>query len=404
MGEQPTATPAPRGSQAAALRALRAGSGLTVTELMAATDLSRPTIHAACEELVRAGLALETEAPSRPATRGRPPRSFSFNARATYVLGVDVGATSVRSMLTDLGTHILGEAETTGLSADLSAAERISVIRTCMRRSMSTAGVRASDITSVGVGMPAPVRLDRRVIALPDYLRDLPDADIAAALAESTTWNVLIENDANLAGLAETRIGAAQGQTDVITVLAGERLGAGVILDGRLLRGAGGATGELSFARLIEGVDGAYGIGMLARTFGQRAATDESTSTALQDRCDGDPADLTSEDVFRCAAEGDRIAQDCIHRATGQVARILEVLQLALDPATIVMSGGIAQAPGVLDALRAHAPLLPESELHPPTIVGSTLAHRAVATGAATLAIEDVWSRLTADPMLLVSQ
>lgn len=403
MTSQPAGPAVRRANQEAVLRALHERTEATASELMAATGLSRPTIHAVCEELAAANLVVEIDSLDRPAARGRRPRSYAFNAGSAYVVGIDFGYSTTRAVTTDLRGTVHGEA-TEPIPDGTAARGRIKAVRSCLGQAIRSAGITRGAVRAVGVGMPAPVGDDNRVVALPAYLRDLPKADVAAAISGRDRWPVLLENDANLAVIAETRVGAAQGARDVVALLAGERLGAGVVLGHRLLRGAGGATGEISWASLVRGVDGAYGIGHRAREAGREAlgSAGERERRVLAERCHNDPEQLTAEQVFQAAAAGDALARRVAASATEPVARVIVLLQLLLDPAQIVVSGAVADAPALVDTLEQHLPNLPENVLHPVRLVASTLGARAVALGAACLAVDDVWRQLEQDPQLLV--
>ena len=91
------------------------------------------------------------------------------------------------------------------------------------------------------------------------------DVGLRSALKELHGWTVLLENDANLAALGERWRGSGAGVDDLVVLLAGERLGAGVMESGRLLHGRGGAAGEMGYLDMVEGVGSSDGIAALAR-------------------------------------------------------------------------------------------------------------------------------------------
>ena len=126
-----------------------------------------------------------------------------------------------------------------------------------------------------------------------------------AALAELVGATVLAENDANLAALGERWRGAARGVDDLAVLLAGERLGVGLIESGRLLHGSQGGAGEMAFLDRVEGVGNADGIALLARMWGAEAAAARS-ETAIAELAGGVPGAVTAEMVF--AAAGRAIA------------------------------------------------------------------------------------------------
>ena len=119
-------------------------------------------------------------------------------------------------------------------------------------------------VLAVGAGIAAPVDRDGKVLAT-QHFWSLFDVGLRAALKELHGWTVLLENDANLAALGERWRGSGAGVDDLVVLLAGERLGAGVMESGRLLHGRGGAAGEMGYLDLVEGVGSSDGIASLAR-------------------------------------------------------------------------------------------------------------------------------------------
>ncbi|MEU4287616.1 ROK family protein [Kribbella sp. NPDC026596] len=176
----------------------------------------------------------------------------------------------------------------------------------------------------------------------------------AGAVGTGLDCPVLVENDANLAVLGERWCGAAEGVDDVIEVLAGERLGAGLYLGGNLIRGTTGAAGELKMASMVEGVDNTDSIGFLARQFGAAAVASargprtKAGRSALFSAVEGDPAAVTSQLVFDVARGGDPLALDVVERVVVRIARVLALLHTLLNPELIVIGGAVAEAGDLL--------------------------------------------------------
>ena len=160
--------------------------------------------------------------------------------------------------------------------------------------------------------------------------------------------------DANLAVLAERWHGVAHGVDNVVLVLAGERLGAGIVVDGRLVRGAGGAAGELAFLEVVEGVGDTHGIGAVARMSGQgvvrRQRSARSGRAALYELATGDPDRVTGEMVATAARRGDPAAEDILRGVAERTARMVGVLRGLLDP-ELVVTGAVRRA---LDQVHAE--------------------------------------------------
>jgi hypothetical protein len=138
-------------------------------------------------------------------------------------------------------------------------------------------------------------------------------------------------------------------------VLAGERLGAGILMDGRLVRGRAGGAGEMSYLYLTEGVNDAHGIAAGARELGERAVA--------QGWAAPEPGQVTAETVLNAASAGDEVAMDIVDRLGRRFARVAATLDLLLDPDLLVFGGAVAQAGEVfLPAIQRHLPAALEPE------------------------------------------
>ena len=162
------------------------------------------------------------------------------------MLGLDIGAATTTAAVADLRGTILGRSSEGFRAADIPAEERIAVVDRACRRALSAAGTVPDKVLAVGAGIAAPVDRDGKVLVT-QHFWSLFDVGLRAALKELHGWTVLLENDANLAALGERWRGSGTGVDDLVVLLAGERLGAGVMESGRLLHGRGGAAGEMGY-------------------------------------------------------------------------------------------------------------------------------------------------------------
>ncbi|WP_284527807.1 ROK family transcriptional regulator [Microbacterium sp. T2.11-28] len=369
----------------------------TASEVMAATGLTRSTAIEAMDTLAEMGL-LEELPNARLAgdyRKGRPARRFALRADAAVLLGVDAGHARITATVTDLRSRALASHETAHeIDSEGPDARRGAVLAT-IDEALARAGRTRGDVLAVAVGVPAPVDAAGRSPRHPHRFWERMNP----GLAEALDWApiVRIDNDASLAAVAEGAVGAATGCTDYITLLAGDRLGAGVVVDGHLLRGSHGGVGEMVAFDHVEGVGSAHGLGAMAATWA-RAAVDEGRLSP-----DGALAGLSSDDldgrrVLEAAAAGDPDAREIAARVGGALARIVSVLGSMFDPQRVVVSGAIAA--GIDDVVRAARLALP-TDLHlpAPELVVSTLGADVVVTGAVWAAADaartaalDVWA------------
>jgi len=369
------------------LAVLSAADGpLTGSDLLAATGLTRATVHAVCNDLIRLGWVRELAARRESGSQlGRPSRWFEFNERAGYVLGVDIGAHSSTLLLADLRGSTLA-AERVLVEPGEPVAQLGLQVRQAALRAAANADARIDDILVIAMGFAA--RVDRTGKVLSESPVDQAAYDARrAALTELVGATVLAENDANLAALGERWRGAAKGVDDLAVLLAGERLGVGLIESGRLLHGSQGGAGEMAYLDRVEGVGNADGIALLARMWGAQAAT-ARPETAILALAGGVPGAVTAEMVFAAARQGDRAARDILDRLATRLATVIATLGTIFNPELLVVAGAVSQAAGAL--LVGINEQLPALTVTPPRVATSTLGESVVSIGAVRLALNHV--------------
>lgn len=385
-------------SALAVLEALRPAGPLTAGDIMETTGLSRPTVHAACEELIRLGWAVEREGqrPGEEARTGRPARRYEFHARAGLVVGVDLGVATVRALVADLRGTVVGAARRRLGPPPLVPGERLGVVRAAVEEALREADVAPSAVLAAGLGVPAAVDVRTGQVRAAEYhLPDLTGVDLRTAPWEAFGWTGQVGNDANLAALAERWRGAAAGADDAVVLLAGERLGAGLVLGGALARGSHGGAGELRFLDLIPGA-AATGIGLWARVLARRGragrADDLSVPTSAEVAETGGPL---AEEIFAAARAGEAWALRVVDGVSDRMALALTPVVTLLDPGLVVISGAVAASCDVLlprleSRLAAMVPW-------PVRLAASDLGADVVVMGSIRLALDDVEARLVVE-------
>ena len=345
------------------LDTLRSGGPLRVTELMASTGLSRPTVDAVADDLIRLGWVAEVATSER--ARGRPARSLAFRADAGYVFGVDIGEVKVRTAVADLRGSVVAERV-----REFAGEERLPVIRRTIGATLADAGVARGELLSSCVGCTGAMDTPRGRVLFSSVFED--DYDLAGSMARSLGRPVVIENDCNLAVIAERWCGAGAGLDDLVCILAGERIGAGIMVGGTLMRGHAGAAGELAFLGAFEQEHGAHGIAQLVRKLSGEAP----------------------EAVFTAAGAGDEEALAIVERAERWAGHGIVTTAQIVNPELVVIGGGVARAGEVLLApLRTR---LQRMVRRPPRLAASPLAERGPLLGAIRLALDELEPRLLA--------
>jgi predicted NBD/HSP70 family sugar kinase len=401
----PTSLMLRRMTASAVLDALRAGGPMTGSDLISATGLARPTVHVVCNDLIRLGWIRETESrrPTGDTRRGRPARCYEFQSRAGFVLGIDA-TDRVTVCLADLRGDRMAEASRPLAHVSVPADERLAAICRATDSVLSSAAVDPGRVLAVTVGVPTPVDAAGRPVGREAYVPGLPGRDLGPEIGGRHGWPVLVENDANLAAWGERWRGVAIGVDDLVVMVADERLGSGLFLGGRPIRGHAGGAGELRFLELIEQVGSTYGIAYLVRTLGAEAVADPrlrgsagGRGRVLWSLAGGDPARVETAIVLEAARAGDEVALEIVDRVADRMAHAVAALAGVLDPELVVISGAVANDGDLfLDRIRRR--LLPDLIDTPPRVVMSTLGDRAVVVGAVRMALDHVEASLLGSP------
>jgi predicted NBD/HSP70 family sugar kinase len=358
--------------------------------VMAALGHTRSTTLSALDSLIDLGLIREIEADgSRANQLGRPARLFELRGDAGVVVGVDAGARRMRAVVADLTGRVLATehlVHPAALDPETWDAQwrREAVLRLVDAVLGSTDRTR-EDVIAVGVGIPAPVDDRGGSPAHASGFWPAMNADLHRVLAE-TFPVVRVENDAALAALAEGSHGEAAGREHYVAVLSGRRLGSGVVLGGRLVRGANGGVGELEALTAVTGVGGTEGIGFVIEERVEQQLADGQVPP------DHPWAALTAEGVTAEAVlartdPDDPLTRAVIEEVGDRLGRVCSVIAHFYDPEVIVICGAVVEnADEILQAARAH--VAANLELPPPDIVLSRLGGDVVSIGAVAAARE----------------
>lgn len=374
-----------RASVGAVLDFAWAAGEFTATEVMAGTSLTRSTAIDAMDTLLDAEVLREL--PNARAVgsyrSGRPARRFSLSPDLGVVVGIDAGdthlAVTVADPLETTLVHHRIEVDPTH-----SAEERRATIIESLRAALAEVGVTREQVLALCVGVAAPV--DRNGISPPhpDGFWERTNPGLADALRD---WAPVVEikNDAQLAAIAEGAVGAAIGCRDYVALLASERFGGGVVVDGHVLHGAHGGVGEGVVFDHIIGVGSAFGLSYAVRNHAQAAvdAGEIDRDSAVGRLVAAERIDPRL--VLTLAASGDEDAMLITDRVGGTVARVVGVLGSMYDPARVIVCGAVAES--VEPVLAAARRVLPgELHLPAPEILASELGAEVVSVGAVATA------------------
>ena len=315
------------------------------------------------------------------------------------VVAIDLGGTKIRAAVVDAAGRILGEDRRPTL-ADEGQAAVLDRMAESAHRAIALSGLAHGDLVAVGVSAPGPCDFDRGVLLQPPNLPGWEAVPLGTLIQERLGLPAVLENDANAAALGELRLGAGQGARHLIYLTVSTGIGGGLILDGRIYHGAGGAAGEVGHVTVDEqgplhscGMRGCLEVmasGTAMGRLGQEAA-DAGRSAALARAAAR--GEVTAVDVHEAADAGDPAAIEIVAAAAHYLGVGLAGFINIFNPHAIVIGGGVAMAMGaqLLDPAfalaRSRAFKLPARSVRFRT---AALEGRAEALGVAILARESV--------------
>lgn len=377
-GTPPVGTPAGmrRINQRAVLDLLRRGGPATRPQVAKDTGLSKPTVSQALLALEAAGLARATGHTSTGT--GRSAVLYEADPTAGYVLGVDIGREHIRVAVSDLGRTVVARRDARNTARSGSAL--VASVGRLAREIVAEAGLTDADIVvrvlgSPGVADPAK-RCFRHAPNLPGWGKPGLLDELEAALGAG----LVVENDANLTAVGEWESGAARGASVVGCLMIGTGVGMGLMVDGRVFRGATGAAGEIGYLPYGRTQSGGE---VPARGHLEEATAAQSVVRGAREL--GLGTAKSAREVFRLAREGDELAQRAVRTEADRLAYTVASVAAVVDPELIVLGGGIGTAADLLldpidRALRSFTPLVP-------TVVQGELGDDGVLTGAMSVGL-----------------
>ncbi|MHA7135330.1 ROK family transcriptional regulator [Oerskovia turbata] len=352
----------------AVLDVLDAHDSLGRPEIVAATGLSKTTVAQTLRTFVEHGLV--EEAGLDHDRRGPAATLYRVDPEHGYALAVDIGHMRVRVALVDLVGRVRARAE-----QPLSAKEpqdRAGVVEKlaahCVAAVSHEKGAGSVVVRCAVVGLPAIVGADHATVRRVPGLERGGDA-LHTALEEGLGCPVVLENDVNLAALAEQRTGAGKGLDSFVLLRLGIGLGAGIVVDGRLHRGASGGAGEVAF------------LPQPGRALGAESVGAASLANAAKEA--GLPAGLEPHQVLDLATDGDERAIAVVEDLAARLAVLIASISLLLEPQKIVLAG-VASEDAVLRRVQAF--LTERVGILPIVVAPTAVAADAVLLGAGALA------------------
>lgn len=321
---------------------------------------------------------------------------------ALVVAGIDIGGTRQSLALVQPdGSMLYRTRRTSPPNADgPTLFEGVCALLAEVLARASAAGWR---VVAAGVGFGGPVDPESGVVRTSHHVPGWSGFPLRQALAERFALPVVLENDARAATLGELYFGAGRGHHHMVYINIGTGIGGGLVLNGRLYRGATTTAGEIGHTRVLPGgppcpcggrgcLEALASGPSIARRARSAVRQDPTAGTALLAAAGGNPQAVTSHHVAAAAAQGDPLAAQLVEETAEYLALAVTSLVNLLNPTLVVFGGGVAEAGELLlhpvrQRVRQWA-LPPAGEAV--TIAQAGLGYDAGVLGAAALALEHI--------------
>jgi glucokinase-like ROK family protein len=367
--------------------------GISRAELAQRMMLSRAAITIIINDLLESGIIQETE--SRNGSSGRPPIILEINPEYGHVVGIDMGATHLSIILANFCAQVMDEVQIPYLinrGPELCLPEVDQHFQDLLARN----NLELTEISAIGVDVPGPIVAEAGIVLAPPIMPGWDRYPIRETLEKKWGIPVALSNDAEAGALGEWAFGAGRGEHDLAYIKVGTGIGAGLLLDGRIYRGATGSAGEIGHLTMVENgplcncgnngcLEALAGGQAIARQAQEAVQCGERTVLSNMGRTEK----ITAQDVASAAQRGDLVAQKIVSEAGSHLGVALAGLVNLFNPGMVVVGGGIAQIGDlflqpVRDAVMRRS--LPAAA-RTVKITTAILGHRSSSIGAAVEAL-----------------
>ena len=279
-------------------------------------------------------------------------------------IGIDVGGTGIQMGVVDQQGHIIAK-DGIVTRTDIPFEEQVKAMADCALSTLEKSGYTMDDLAAVGIGIPGIAEPGTGVVPFCTNLGWV-NVPLKETFQKYINKPLFIDNDATVAGLAESVAGVSAGTHSSVFITLGTGVGAGIVLGGKVWSGFHGVGSEVG--HMILELDGE------SCTCGNRGCLERYTSATaiirmareavakhpdslIMSLCDGDPAKINAKMVFDAAREGDEQGKKVFRRFIRYLGQAIANIINFLDPEVVVLGGGVSKAGSfLLDAVREETP------------------------------------------------
>ncbi len=388
-------------AEARILDAIRQAGPLSRAELGERLGLSRANTTAVLNHLL--SLNILEERALGESQGGRRPRTYGLNGALGFVVGVDIGATSLDLALADFEGTVL---ERLDEPADVREEPEFLLGRVAdlIEQLLARQNGRPDQVLAIGIGVPGPVQFDEGILIAPPLMPAWESFPIKHFMRQRfAAANIAVDNDVNVMALGEASAGAGKGLDNLIFLKIGTGIGSGIICQGHIYRGRDGAAGDVGHICIDYngpvchcGNVGCLEIMAAGPAIAERGreAAVSGESELLAEALAANNGQMTAQLVGDAAKAGDRAANEIVKTSGRMIGGMLASLVNFFNPQLILIGGGVSQIgirllSAIRQAVLRRSTALSTRHLR---IEFSPLGKDAGVIGAISLALEHVFT------------
>jgi predicted NBD/HSP70 family sugar kinase len=313
---------------------------------------------------------------------GRSAVTYEVVPDAGCVIGIDLGANTIRIAIVDIIGNIVEEIET---GCDGRAGEDLlQHVSNLVDSRLKKAKIPHSKILLAAVATPGVIDPETGTLSLAPNMSEIASMDVVKKLQEVLRCDVVIENDVNAAVIGESWKGSGVGLDSVALISLGTGIGLGTLVNGKLMRGAKGAAGEISY--LPFGADPYHADSL------ERGALECAISArGIVERYGDSTASLTARDILVRAEQGEPRALATVRETARLGALLIISVDAILDPQKVILGGNVGRHPLMVQFIQEALPACTRRTI---VVQASQLASRSTLMGAVAIALNQVHNAL----------
>jgi glucokinase-like ROK family protein len=406
MGKTTTRAPEPleklEQRESNILQLIHSGMNNSRLELAKQADLSPSSITAVVQRLIKKGLVVESE----PTTSnlGRRPIPLQVRRDAAYLVGVDLGSFFLRIVITDINGEIVFRSQA---RTEIKAGRERVLEKTflCIHQAIRESNIPPKLIKGIGIAHSGVIDSEAGVVLSyprPGQMAEWKNVPLRELFQKEFDLPCLIEDSVRTSTIAERTFGAAGELNNFLYIEVGMGIGAGIFIDGKIYRGAGGRAGEFGHITVNEGgpLCSCGNTGCLeslascsAIIQSVRGAIEMGIDSKIRDLAGGDLENVSIELIAQAADEGDSLAYRVLQGSASYIGVGLANLVNLFNPKVVIFGGALfREIPQLIEdplrrVIRQRALEKSAQEVQ---LVVSALGAEAGARGAARLVAESI--------------